>query len=89
MYITGADYESRPYSLPFRQGISKFPFKVPIIDDDIYEDTESFKITIDPSSLPSDVIVEYPSEVTVFVIDDDGKSVVQENTYTLNISVMR
>ena len=79
MYITGGDYESRPYSLSFSQGITRISFKVLIIDDDIYEDIESFHVTIDPSSLPSDVIVDYPSEVTVFIMDNDGKKI---HTYT-------
>ena len=73
IYITGTDYEPRPYSLSFSQGITCFSFKVSIIDDDIYEDIESFNVAIDPSSLPSDVIVDYPSEVTVFIIDNEGK----------------
>ena len=79
MYITGGDYESRPYSLSFSQGINRISFKVLILDDDIYEDIESFHVTIDPSSLPSDVIVDYPSEVTVFIMDNDGKKIY---TYT-------
>ena len=80
MYITGTDYESRPYSLSFSQGITRIPFKVSIIDDNICEDIESFNVAIDPSSLPKNVTVDYPSEVTVFIMDDDGRKI---DSYTL------
>lgn len=80
MYFTGTDYESRPYSLSFSQDITRIPFKISISNDEIYEDTESFNVIIDPSSLSNSVTVDYPSEVAVFIMDDDGRKI---DSYTL------
>ena len=55
----------------------KVSFRVSIVDDDKFEGNEYFNLTIDSSSLPSGVIVAYPSETSVVISDgDDGKSVI-------------
>ena len=48
-------------------------FDVPINDDNIYEGSEDFMITIDPSTLPDNVTVGDPGEATVNIQDDDSK----------------
>ena len=67
------DYEPMPYSILFPAGIKVNGFKIEIIDDNIFEDTESFSVVIDSSSLPSGVGVAYPSEASVLILDDDSK----------------
>ena len=46
---------------------------VPINDDDTFEGNENFILTIDSSSLPTDVTVSNPDYATVTIIENDGK----------------
>ena len=48
-------------------------FDVLINDDNIVEGNEVFNLTIDVSSLPSDVTAGIPLQATVTVADDDCK----------------
>ena len=48
-------------------------FNVSITDDNVLEVDENFSLTIDPSSLPSNVTIDNPSQATVTVLDNDGK----------------
>ena len=49
-------------------------FDVAITDDNIVEvGEEDFELAINMSSLPSDVTVGIPGQVTVTIVDDDGK----------------
>ena len=49
-------------------------FDVAITDDNIIEvGEEDFELAINMSSLPSDVTVGIPGQVTVTIVDDDGK----------------
>ena len=54
--------------------MTSVPFDIPINDDDILEGNEDFMITIDPSTLPTDVTVGNPGQATVTIVDDDRKS---------------
>ena len=47
-------------------------FNVTINDDDILEDDETFNLTINPTSLPSEVSINNPAQVTVTIVDDEG-----------------
>ena len=49
------------------------PFNISITDDMILEGNETFMLTIDPSSLPSDISVGDPGEATVTIVDNDCK----------------
>ena len=49
------------------------PFDIPIVDDNILENTEDFNIIIVPGSLPNGVTRGDPGTATVNIIDDDGK----------------
>lgn len=48
-------------------------FSVLINDDNIEESNESFNLTISSSSLPTEIDFGNPSQVTVTIVDDDGK----------------
>ena len=67
------DYGSGPYEVIFTAGTTEASFNVSFTDDDIFESNENFMITIDPSSLPSNVSVGDPGQVTVTIVDNDGK----------------
>ena len=47
------------------------PFDVPITDDNILENDETFTVAVDPSSLPNGVGVGDPSSTTVTIVNDD------------------
>ena len=44
-----------------------------IIDNDVNRGNVYFNITIDTSSLPSDVVVNDTNQLSVIIIDDDSK----------------
>ena len=52
--------------------MTSIPFNVSITDDNVLEDDENFSLTIDPSSLPSNVTADNPSQATVTIVDNDG-----------------
>ena len=66
------DYGSGPYEVTFTAGTTEASFNVSLTDDNIFESNENFMITIDPSSLPSDVTVGDPRRATVIIMDNDG-----------------
>ena len=57
----------------FPAGVISASFDVPINDDNILEEDEIFKFTIDLSSLPNAVTGSNPLQATVTVVDDDCK----------------
>ena len=67
------DYTSGPYTVRFHAGVTKITFDVPIHDDMMLEDDESLILTINPSSLPTGVIVDTPGQATVTIVDNDRK----------------
>ena len=58
-------------------------FNVSIIDNDILETDKNFELVINVSSLPSSVTVGMPAQVTVTIVDDDGKHMKIYCTYIL------
>ena len=46
---------------------------IEIFSDDILENTESFSLTINQSSLPSNVVAGDRNQVVINIEDDDGK----------------
>ena len=67
------DYGSGPYTVIFPAGTTRVPFNVSIIDNPMVGDKKYFMLDIDPSSLPTDVTVGDPGQVTVTITDDDSK----------------
>ena len=48
-------------------------FGILITEDKIYEESETFNLIINESSLPSDFTSSDPNNVTVTIINDDSK----------------
>jgi len=53
--------------------VTSVTFDVPINDDSIFEGNENFMLTIDQSSLPTNVNPGDPGEATVTIVDNDRK----------------
>jgi len=67
------DYNSGPYPVTFPVGVTSVTFGIPITDDNILEGNENFTLTIDQSSLPTNVNRGDPGEATVTIVDNDCK----------------
>ena len=48
-------------------------FDIPIIDDNILEENETFRVTINPDSLPLGLTLGSINETTVTIVDDECK----------------
>ena len=49
-HVTGGiDYDSKPYSIMLPAGMTSVMLNVPIFNDNILEDDETFTLTINPS----------------------------------------
>jgi len=73
----GVDYNSGPYTVTFPAGVTSVPLNVPINNDNICERNENFNLTINSTSLPSDVTVGDTSSTTVAIVDDEGMYVLR------------
>jgi len=69
----GVDYNSGLYTIIIPAGQTFVPFNVSINDDNVFEGTEDFDLTIDPSSLPDGVTGGDPGSATVTIVDNEGK----------------
>ena len=67
------DYTSGPYNVTFTAGMTTALLSIPINDDDIFEDSEVFILTIDSTSLLNDVTLGHIRSVVMVILDDDGK----------------
>ena len=67
------DYTSGPYPVTFPAGMTNYTFNIPIRNDNMVENNETFTLAIDSSSLPTGVMVGSPRQATVTIINDDGK----------------
>ena len=66
------DYGSGPYSVTVLAGnTTNVLFELTINNDSILEGNETFKITINATSLPACVNRANPYEATVIIVDDD------------------
>ena len=70
---TGIDYNAGPYSVTFSAGKTRKSFDVKITDDTLVEGNEKFFLSVDQSSLPSNVIISNHSQTTVTILDNDCK----------------
>ena len=74
--VTGdKDYGSGPYNVTIHAGVTTVAFAISITDDNKLEENENFGLVINPSSLPSSVIVGNPNQTTVTIVDNDGKCI--------------
>ena len=67
------DYGSGPYTVTFPAGVTRAQFNIPIKDDNIFEESETFEISFDFSALPSGVTIGDNGQFTMTIMDDDGK----------------
>ena len=67
------DYESGPFSIAVIAGEIRVSYNISIINNNIFEASESFTLSINSSSLPSKVLIEPDCMLVVTIVDDDGK----------------
>ena len=73
-FVGGIDYNPPgPYNVIIPSGKDDVTFSVSIIDDSTREESETFNLIIDESSLPSGVTSSNPSRTTVTIMDNDSK----------------
>ena len=70
---TNEDYFDGPYFILFPAGMTEAVFNIFLIDNGILEETETFSIIINSSSLPNTVTVGEPGGAEVKILDDDGE----------------
>ena len=75
MTSDGQDYTGGDYSVIFPAGSTKENFSIPIRDDDIYENDETFFLTLVIPQPAQNIGVTRgdPFMATVTIIDDDGE----------------
>ena len=74
--IAGEDFGPlQSYNVTFPAGLVKQSVNIPIINDDIYETTETFQleISVPKTAVEAGVINGCTSKRSVEIIDDDGK----------------
>ena len=75
MYFTvGSDYGQNgvtTYDVQFPTGVSMQPVNIRIINDNVVEGDEMFRVTIDPSSVMG-VVVGTPNEAVVTIVESTG-----------------
>lgn len=77
IYVSGGiNYISGPYTATFFAGTTNTSFDVVISDNDVHEEHAYFNVTIDPSSLPSDVMLGNNTEAQVIIDDNDCKCII-------------
>ena len=74
--ILDGDYVPGPYTITFKAGNIMAPFNFSIIDDNIFENSENFNLTI---SSNESIIFGDPSVVLVVILDNDSEC----NTYII------
>jgi len=79
----GVDYDSGPYTVRFPAGQTSVLFDIFINDDNILEENEIFSLTIDSGTLPDHIVVDTSHEVTVIILDNDGKYIINSHGYFL------
>ena len=68
----GVDYDSGPYYVMISAGDTTASLNVAINDDNLLENDEEFKLSINKSSLNGRVMLGGLDETTVNIVDDDG-----------------
>ena len=68
----GNNFTLGQYNVTIPAGMTRVPFNVPIINDNIVEVNEKFDLIIDLPSLPPNVNIGSIHQATVMILDDDG-----------------
>ena len=84
VFVIGADedYLSGPYYIVFTAGMTEAVFNITVNDNDILEETETFNVVINSSSLPSMVTIGELGEAVVTILDNDGEVLSNRKTLT-------
>ena len=73
-FITGVDdYESGSFSITILAGEIRASYNILIINNNIFEASESFSLSISSSSLPSKALIEPDCMLVVTIVDDNGE----------------
>ena len=72
-HVENTDYNSGPYTVIFTPGVIRYQFDVLIVDDNVIENDEAFRLTINASSLLRGVTVGSVDQATVNILDEDSK----------------
>ena len=70
--VDNNDYNAGTYTVTIPAGQNDVTFSVAITDDNIREESETFNLIIDESSLPSGVSSSDPNTVSVTIMDNDS-----------------
>ena len=68
-----SDYLHRVYTLTFPANVTLQAVDIPICDDSVLEENETFSLTIVSNSHPNNVTNGSPDQVNITIIDNDGK----------------
>jgi hypothetical protein len=69
----GADYTATAGTLTFAAGESSKTITIPILNDNVFEGTESFDFTLSNPTGGTNVNLVYPNTTTVTIADNDGQ----------------
>ena len=72
IFTEGPDYDSGPYTVTFNAGDTRAAFNILINNDNVLEGNETFNLTINQFSLPSEVDVSSSGQAVATIVDDDG-----------------
>ncbi|XP_065900323.1 adhesion G-protein coupled receptor V1-like [Dysidea avara] len=81
----GVDYSSGPYNVTIPAGQISVPFDVPINDDNVFEESEEFLLTIYQSSSLNGVTIASPNVAVVNISDHDSPTMkFTQSTYNVD-----
>jgi len=81
--LAGSDYTATSGTLAFAPGATSQTFSVPIIDDTVFESSESVALTL---SNPVSATLRSPNQATLTILDDDGPPTVQFSSATYSVN---
>ena len=65
----GIDFISGPYTVKIPTNVKMVSFSIVITNDSLKENNETFRLVIDPYSLPNGVVVGTPDKPTITIVD--------------------
>ena len=73
--VNETNYKLETHEVTFQEGTNEATLNITIIDDTVWKPNEDFTLTINTSSLFSNVTITDPENTTVTILNDDGKYV--------------
>ena len=71
--IGGIGYYSGPYNVIFSAGETSALLDISVYNNNVFEDTTNFMLTISKFSLPDRINRGKPGNARINIVDDDGK----------------